>query len=110
MFSYFPYAWIRKNVTTGYYDLIFSGLQPWYDSSGKAIKYGSGSGTCIYYTVPLDTSDSANSWDVKEALTTYFNLDDNRTVLWSNHDIQRDSATGTEVYFEGSEPVPAEEV
>ena len=29
-------------------------------------------------------------------------------ILWSNHDIPNGSATATEIYFEGSEPVPAE--
>lgn len=109
MFTYFPYAWIRKNVTTGYYELIFSELQPWYSASNKAIQYGSGSGPCVYYGVAIDGSDTADAWEAKEALTTSFGLDDNRTVLWSNHDIPRDSATGTEVYFAGSEPVAVTE-
>lgn len=109
MFSYFPYAWIRKNVTTGYYDLIFSTLVPWYSASNKAIQYGIGSGPCVYYGVAIDSSDTADAWETKEALTTTFALDDNRTVLWSNHDIPRDSATGTEVYFAGSEPVAVTE-
>ena len=101
----YPYAWIRKNNTTGYYDLVFSVLQPWYSSSESGIKYGTNTGDCTYYQVTISGSESATSWTHKDTLNTWFGLDSNRTVLWSNHDIPNGSATATDIYFKGSEPV-----
>ena len=39
---------------------------------------------------------------------TWCNLTESWEVLWANHDIPNGSATATDIYFEGSEPVPAE--
>lgn len=51
-----------------------------------------------------------NNWDFVNTYNTatYFNMSEFELV-WSNHDIPNGSATATEIYFNGSEPVPIEE-
>ena len=105
----YPYAWIRKNTTTGYYNLIFTALQPYLYTDGSSIAYGSGTTTtCVLYNIAISSAESATVWTYDNAADTWHGLDSARTVLWSNHDIPNGSATATEIYFEGSEPVLAE--
>ena len=105
----YPYAWIRKNTTTGYYNLILTALQPYLYTDGTSIAYGSGtSTTCVSYNIAISSAESATVWAYANTEDTWQGLDSARTVLWSNHDIPNGSATATEIYFEGSEPVLAE--
>ena len=105
----YPYAWIRKNTTTGYYNLILTALQPYLYTDGTSIAYGSGtSTTCVSYNIAISSAESATVWTYANTEDTWQGLDSARTVLWSNHDIPNGSATATEIYFEGSEPVLAE--
>lgn len=103
----YPYAWIRNNTTTGYYDLIMSNTPYYYNSS--VLYEGAGVEGRPYYRVPISSAESATEW------TTYgshswssWGLDTARTVLWSNHDIPNGSADATDIYFEGTDPVPAD--
>ena len=105
----YPYAWIRKNTTTGYYNLILTALQPYLYTDGTSIAYGSGtSTTCVLYNIAISSAESAMVWTYDNTENTWQGLDSARTVLWSNHDIPNGSATATDIYFEGSEPVLAE--
>ena len=105
----YPYAWIRKNTTTGYYNLILTALQPYLYTDGTSIAYGSGtSTTCVLYNIAISSAESATEWTYENKNNTWHGLDSARTVLWSNHDIPNGSATATEIYFNGSEPVLAE--
>ena len=105
----YPYAWIRKNTTTGYYNLILTALQPYLYTDGTSIAYGSGtSTTCVSYNIAISSAESATVWTYANTEDAWHGLDSARTVLWSNHDIPNGSATATEIYFEGSEPVLAE--
>lgn len=102
----YPYAWIRKNTTSGYYDLIMSD-SPYYYSS--YIYEGAGVAGKPYYRVPISSAGSATGWtNYGSHGYTSWGLDANRTVLWSNHDIPNGSATATDIYFEGTEPVPTD--
>lgn len=100
----YPYAWIRKNTTSGYYDLIMSDRPYYYYAS--SISDGTGVAGKPYYRVPISSAESATGW------TNYgghsyngWGLDANRTVMWANHDIPNGSATATNIYFEGTDPV-----
>ena len=109
MLASYPYAWIRKNTTTGYYNLILTALQPYLYTGGTNIAYGSGtSTTCVLYNIAISSAESAMAWTYDHTEDTWHSLDSARTVLWSNHDIPNGSATATDIYFEGSEPVLAE--
>ena len=52
-----PYAWIRKNQSSGYYDLVL-GNDKWYYSSSAV--YTSTSGTEYWYRIPLEGYESYN--------------------------------------------------
>ena len=102
----YPYAWIRKDTTNGNYDLVFAAY-PWYFNAGMCCS-GGDSVTEPWYSVPIATAETATAWTFNKNTTGYFSLNADRTVLWSNHDIPNGSADATEIYFEGSEPVPTE--
>lgn len=99
----YPYAWIRNNTTTGYYDLFLSPV-PFYTVDSDSM---SGSGTTKpFYRVAIATVETATEWEANGTSDNNIAYDSARTVLWSNHDIPNGSATATDIYFYGSEPVP----
>lgn len=97
----YPYYWIRKNDTSGYYDLVFANC-PWYFNTGA---YPSQNVTIPWYRVAIISVDTAVKWDFNKNTSGGFTLDESRTVFWSNHDILNGSADATEIYFKGSEPI-----
>ena len=100
-----PYCWIRKNTSSGEYDLCFA-PQPWYFSNGMYFP-DVGSVTSYRYTVPIATYADATEWTFAISGTfSYYTVDSSRTVLWSNHDIPNGSTTSTTFYFAGTNPIP----
>ena len=106
----YPYCWIRNNTTSGYYDLLLSGVPFYYLPSDEAVKEGNLAVGKPWYRVPIATAETATAWENNTSNNTFsgWGVDSARTVLWSNHDIPNGSATATEIYFEGSEPVLVE--
>lgn len=106
MLAAYPYVWIRRNETSGYYDLFYS-TAAFYVANADAM---SGSGiTKPWYRVPIDSADTAESWTYHQESTANLTLDGTRTALWANHDILNSAdAEATDIYLAGSEPVPAE--
>ena len=106
----YPYAWIRNNTASGYYDLMLSGVPFYYLPSDVGVKEGNLAVGKPWYRVPIATAETATAWVNNTSNNTFsgWGIDSARTVLWSNHDIPNGSATATEIYFEGSEPVLAE--
>ena len=109
----YPYAWLRDNTTSGYYDLLMSS-SPWWCSTNTSSKvtistenYTQG---IQWHRVQKSAASSAIGWTFNQVWNTSggFGAESNRPVFWSNHDIPNGSATATEIYFEGSEPVLAE--
>ena len=109
----YPYAWIRDNTTSGYYDLLMSS-SPWWcstnTSSEVTISTENYTQGIQWYRVQKSAASSAIGWTFNQVWNTSggFGAESNRPVFWSNHDIPNGSATATEIYFEGSEPVLAE--
>lgn len=95
----YPYAWIRKNTTSGYYDLILSKKSCYCLNNGI---YGGESDYDLWYRTPINAPEM---WEQQSHTFGLWGLDTARTVLWSNHDIPNGSADSTEIYFYGSEPV-----
>ena len=89
-----PYIWIRKNQSSGYYDLLL-GNDKWY-YSGSAV-YPANS--VYWYQIPLDGYESYDEWVFNEETTGSFGVDTNRTVLWSNYSIPHGSTTSTTLYY-----------
>ena len=104
----YPYAWIRNNTRTGYYDLCLSSSL-WYASDANTISTNSYNTTGIqWYRVTKSAPEEV--WVFNQAWTSSggFGNESDRHIMWSNHDIPNGSATATEIYFEGSEPALAE--
>ena len=106
----YPYCWIRNNTTSGYYDLMLSDVPFYYLPSDGGVKEGNLVVGKPWYRVPIATAETATAWGDNTSNNTFsgWGVDSARTILWSNHDIPNGSATATEIYFEGSEPVLAE--
>lgn len=101
----YPYAWIRNDGANGNYNLVF-GKQPWYFDPQPVLVCGDNS-SLPYYSIPISSYSTATEWtNQKDAGGSNFGLASNRTVLWSNHDIPNGSATATDIYFYGHEPIP----
>lgn len=97
----YPYCWIRKNVTSGHYDLFFSKVA-FYLIDSTTI-----SGTDVlkpWYRIEIVTSEDSTEWVYYKDSTANLGIDTNRPVLWSNHDIPNGSATSTTIYFYGTGP------
>lgn len=105
----YPYAWIRKNTTSGYYDLLMSNL-PFYYQVSQGVWEGNGRSGTPWYRVAIATAETATAWTDNTSANTfnYFGIDSARPVLWANHDIPYGSSYGTDIYFEGTDPVPTD--
>ena len=97
-----PYIWIRKNQSSGYYDLVLGNDKWYYSSSGI---YPANSDVIYWYQIPLDGYESYDEWVFNKESTGYFVVNTNRTVLWSNYSIPNDSATSTTLYYPKCERV-----
>lgn len=99
----YPYCFIRNNTTSGYYDLVFTKLIPYYSTSNNGICMGSQEGEYSWYRILISEANNVNEWTFNATGTNYFGIDTSRTVLWSNHDIYK---SANEIYFEATELVP----
>lgn len=100
----YPYCWIRDNGSTGHYDLLFAtGI--WYLVSTDTLNHND-SNNVEWYRIEKATAESATEWTFNQSFSSSGWGDDaNRVCIWSNHDIPNGSATATDIYFAGSEPV-----
>lgn len=100
----YPYCCIRKNNSTGYYDLLYSPTGFYYKSSGV---YDKDSVKNHKYTIAIDSDMDTAEWEDQNN-TTYsgWTIDSSRILMWSNHDIPNDSATSTDIYFAALPSLP----
>lgn len=103
--SSYPYAFIRQNNTTGNYDLVMNKTVPWFNGSAVRGDYDALESYSRWYTSPMS---NPASWTEQSHTYGGFTIDANRPCLWSNHDIPNGSATATDIYFEGTDPVPVD--
>lgn len=99
----YPYCWIRKNESTGYYDLVVNTGVMYYNSSNMNPV---GSSTYPYYRIPISGYDAYDEWVWYKETTSNFGIDSSKPVFWSNFDIPNGSASSTTIYFESTEPIP----
>jgi hypothetical protein len=92
----YPYAWIRLKGDGTAYDLILSPYS-WYFTSSLLTQ----NSTYVRYTSTASTAE----WTYKTSYTDDGNFSLGGGLVWSNHDIPNGSATATEIYFKGSEPI-----
>lgn len=94
-FSTNPFVWIRKNEISGYYELLMS-EKPWYYSNNNVQSLST---TANYvYRIPINNSDSFESWELVEQSAESYEIDTSKTILWSLQDISS-GAYSTTAYF-----------
>lgn len=102
----YPYCWIRNNTRTGYYDLLLS-QDPWYLQDTNTIAHQTTA--TQWYQVAI-ASGVASVWGYhQEYSSLVWGNESDRRIMWSNHDIPNGSATATDIYFYGTDPVPVVE-
>ena len=102
----YPYVWIRDNGSTGYYDLMFAkGI--WHLYYANALNHNDNYNVELYRIKKTDAN--ATEWVFNQSISSNaWGIDENRVCIWSNHDIPNGPATATDIYFEGTEPVPTD--
>jgi hypothetical protein len=105
LLAQYPYAWIRNNTRTGHYELLL-GKGRWYYAT-DSLYCTDTTGGLQWYRIEKSNAESATAWVFNQAWTSgnAFGCDSTRPVFWSNHDIPNGSATATDIYFEGTEPI-----
>ena len=98
-----PYVFIRKNNTSGFYDLVLGASAWYYDSSNIRVS-PSGTDLCYWYRIPIVDSESYIEWEYYKSTTGNFGLDSNRALLWSLQDVSNGKNSST-IYFSTSAPV-----
>ena len=82
---------------------------PWYKVDSNNMGRTAGKDV-VWYTMAIDSASTSQWWTFKETNdATKWGDDTARYIIWSNNDIPNGSADAAEIYFEGSEPVPAEQ-
>lgn len=104
--SEYPYAFIRKDNYSGYYDLALS-KSVFYHNTDIHCADGD-SAIQKWYQIPITTADSMTAWAFKEDTYGVWVINENRHMVWSNHDIPNGSATATEIYHYSNLAVPAD--
>lgn len=102
--SEYPYALVRKDNYYGYYDLALS-KSVFYHNTDIHCADGD-SAIQKWYQIPITTADSMTAWAFKEDTYGVWVINENRHMVWSNHDIPNGSATATDIYFHGTLAVP----
>ena len=101
-FATHPFVWIRKNLSSGYYDLCMDTAQ-WYYNNNNGI-YPTASTTQYWYRIPIATAGACTEWEFYKETTGGYTIDESRVVLWSLQDISNGKKSTT-VYFNETSPV-----
>lgn len=104
----YPYALIRKNITTSYYQLYCTKGRGYYNpdasTNNGGIVHGDtlDSGEFTSYQIPIASANAESEWIYSKDGTGWLGIDANRAIMWSNYDIPNGSATATDIYFAAS--------
>ena len=99
-----PYAFIRKNTSTGYYDLVLA-IEPFYYDESETRLIDGGGAVDLWYRISINSASSATSWG-SQVSHSYkgWTIDAARPIFWSNRDIYVEGITSDyDLYFSGSE-------
>lgn len=111
----YSFCIIIKDDETGYYYLYCTQVPAYckeietsYGEALKSIEFaGEADETYAYMFKTAINNPSTTSWGSPGYQNKNWLLDADTTLLWSNHNIPNGSATATEIYFAGSDPVLA---
>ena len=94
----YPYAWIRFNSENNQYQLYFSAHKWCYNQSNNCVCTNFSNDTNVEYTCV----EEDKTWTYSDKGYWSISINDNRKMVWSNHDILNDDNV---VYNVGTEPV-----
>lgn len=98
----YKYLMLLRLVESGTIYAYATTAQPYYDGTSK-LELTAGRKRTEY------NADEDTWGEVSESTAaTYCDMSAKWEIVWSNHDIPNGSADATEIYFNGSEPVPIE--
>ena len=102
--SGYSFYFIRRNLNSGYYDLIFFKYQIYYANS---VVYRTNSDyTNKWYRISISNSSTATEWTFyKEESTGGYTIDNQRLLMFTSADVLNGSATATDIYAYASEPL-----
>lgn len=99
--SKYPYVFIFYRDDIANYRMYTSSVVPyWYPTTDYPMTMKADGTLAMYHL-----SDNGEEWIWIKDETSMYTLATNG-ITWSNYDIPNGSATATEIYFYGSEPVP----
>ena len=90
----YPTAIIIKNNSSGYYDLIVSEGHWSYNSNNNTLNNALTS-TSYLYRISIQNSTEYVEWEFYKLSTNVYELDENKTIMWSNNTI----LSGDTIYF-----------
>lgn len=101
-----PYAFIRNNTSTGYYDLVLA-IRPFYYDTSEVRLLDDGGQTDLWYRIQISSANSATSWGNAQSHSYKgWTVDASRYVLWANHNVYIGGASSSNgLYFSGTNPV-----
>ena len=102
----YPYALILHVLSQKKYYLVFSDAPYYYDSSITVLI--TNSNTVANYNLFTADAGMETGWTFDKNANYRHTLSDTIKLVWSNYDIPNGSATATEIYFEGSDPILSE--
>lgn len=88
-----PYCWINSSIPA-----LYASSHPWYHVSGDLMLPVTAENRKYTLSSTGEEWSLYNTWNDKGQFSA--------AVTWSNYDIPNGSATSTEIYFKGSEPIP----
>ena len=93
----YPYAWIRKNTTSDYYDLLLAKSAWTRNEENESLDTSSYTEGIQWYRTSID-APSTTEWTFNQVWNTGANFGEQstRACVWANHDVL--NADGT-VYF-----------
>lgn len=94
------YPYIFMTPVKSFY--AFSVVPYWYPTA-KYPTCMKADGPGVQYAYNADT----DKWELKETLSSIYIVTADG-LLWSNYDVPNGSATATDIYFEGTDPVPTD--
>lgn len=106
-----PYAFIRNNTSSGYYDLLLA-IQPFYYDESETRLVDDGGQVDLWYRIAISNASSATSWGATQSHTYKgWTIDANRTVLWTNTNVYIEGTTEEyQLYKAKSNPIPEDAI
>ena len=97
----YKYIFIRDNVESGYYDLIYN-TKPWY-YNGDAV-FCDANTESQWYRISKSSASTETSWTFNKVSTGGFTISSEKPLLWTSHNVTNGVGSTDDIYFYSSKP------